>query len=301
MLCPMKTPRAFAIVLSALLAPACAPGGADVTTDLFLFDLWADSGLVRVGEPQNLTERQGYDNQPSWSEDGNSIFYASRTGESSDVYRFDLQENEAVRVTRTEDREYSPRQMPGGNGVTAVRFERTNSLRVWRFDADGQNPVPLLPAFREAVRYYEWIDDDTVALGVDDGVSGLSIAHIGSGEVEPVVQGIGRSLNRVPGKRAVSFVLKETPAEWWIAELDLDTRMISQLARTLQGVEDHAWTPSGKLLMGTGTRLYMFVPGQSKDWEEIADFSASDIKAISRIAVSPDGDKAVVAAEVSGP
>lgn len=298
MLCPMKKLRALGILGLWLLAPACGTDPPPATTDLFLIDLWADTGLVRVGEPRNLTRREGYDNQPSWSADGRSILYASRSGAGSDVYRFDLDADRAVRVTDTEDKEFSPQQMPRGDGVTAVRLERDDSLRVWRFDADGQNPAPLLPAFREAVRYYTWIDEDTLALSVGDREPALHIAHIQSGQVDHVADNVGRSINLRPGKRAISFVLRETPADWWIAELDLESGTLTRLVRTLQGVEDHAWTPSGKCLMATGSRLYSFVPGESDGWLEIADFAHADLLDITRLAVSPDGNRIVVASEV---
>jgi hypothetical protein len=294
----MKPIYVLSLIVVSCLLTACGSAGTDVTTDLFLVDIWTDSGLIRVGDPHNLTQRPGYDNQPTWSADGGSIFYASRSGDKADIYRYDLELDEAVRVTDTEDREYSPQEIPGGGGLTAVRLERNNSLRIWRYDADGKNPAPLLASFRDVVRYYQWIDEDTVALGVGNNESELHVAQVGSGDVERVADRVGRSLIKVPGKRAVSFVFKETPADWWIVEVDLDTREVTRHVRTLQGIEDHAWTPSGQLLMGAGTRLYLYAPGRSDGWEEIADFSTTDLTKISRIAVSPDGTQAVLASEV---
>lgn len=287
------------LVAGCALGLACSAGGAEETTDLFLVDLWADENLIRVGEPHNITERAGYDNQPSWSEDGKSVFYASRTGNASDIYRFDLDSREVTQVTDTEDKEYSPQAVIGGDGVTAVRLERNNSLRVWRYDADGANAAPLLQAFRETVRYYTWIDEDTVALGVGQNPSALHLARIGDGEVIRIANDVGRSFNRVPGKNAISFVIKDSPADWWIAELNLDDGSIDRIARTLQGIEDHAWATLDRLLMGSGTTLYVFAVGkEDAAWQIVADFDGSEIASVSRLAVSPAGDQLVMAAKL---
>ena len=58
---------------------------------------------------------------------------------------------------------------------------------------------------------------------LDDDPAPLQLADVASGAVEHVAENVGRSLNRVPGVRAVSFVHKESPAHWWIKRLDLDS------------------------------------------------------------------------------
>jgi hypothetical protein len=50
--------------------------------------------------------------------------------------------------------------------------------------------------------------------------------------------------------------------------------------------------------MAKGSKLYQWNPSRGPDWEEIADFSALGIESITRLAVSPRGDRlALVAAD----
>ena len=69
------------------------------------------------------------------------------------------------------------------------------------------------------------------------------------------------------------------------------------MAPTIQGREDHAWTPSGGLIMARGSRIYLWVPGQSETWRSIKDLASDGLSTITRIAVSPDGESLVLVAE----
>ncbi|NIQ58625.1 MAG: hypothetical protein GWN71_36285, partial [Gammaproteobacteria bacterium] len=54
---------------------------------------------------------------------------------------------------------------------------------------------------------------------------------------------IGRSLQKVPGRHAITFVHRFTDDEWWVRELDLDTRSIRSVAPLLGPDDYHAWLP----------------------------------------------------------
>ena len=61
--------------------------------------------------------------------------------------------------------------------------------------------------------------------------------------------------------------------------------------------EDYAWTPDGKLLMGQGAKLFVWDPTLGGDWREIADLGSAGIGGITRLAVSPLGDRLALVAE----
>ena len=70
----------------------------------------------------------------------------------------------------------------------------------------------------------------------------------------------------------------------------------ASLTPALAGVEDYAWLPSGRLLMAKDSKLFAIVPLKDKDWQEAADFSKAGLKGITRIAVSPKGNRIAVVA-----
>jgi len=266
------------------------------STDLFYVEMWSDEGLVRLGDSRNVTNRQGYDNQPSYSADGRSVLYVSREGRSSDIYRYDLETEQTSRLTSTGDREYSPKVLPSGDGFSAIRAERDSRRRLWSYTEDGTQAELIWHNIDHPMLYYAWVDATTAAIVLEDnsGRRVLYVVDVDGGAAEPRVENVGRSINRIPGRHAVSFVHKVTPADWWISEIDFDTGEIRQIARTIQGAEDHAWTPSGAIVMGGGAEVYMRVPGGDESWRSVADYSREGIRKITRIAVSPTGDSMVL-------
>jgi len=275
-----------------------------VATDLFLVELSTseDGRPVVQGGAVNLTDRPDYDNQPAFLPDGRSLLYAAGDGTQVDCYRYDLDTLQAVRLTDTPEREYSPTPVPDRETFSVVRVELDGSQRLWEFDLQGQNPFLLLE-WEDDVGYHVWVDSEIVALRLQDDPPELHFADAELGWVEeiPTAVNIGRSLQRVPGRNAISFDRADESDARWIEELDLLTRESRKIVRLLPGSEDHAWTPRDALVAGRGERLFAFRPGIDEDWFEIGDFSDLPLRNISRIAINPQGDRLVFAAERAEP
>lgn len=95
----------------------------------------------------------------------------------------------------------------------------------------------------------------------------------------------------------MSYVSKQKEP-WSINSIHPETGEIDFIMNTLEGSEDYAWIPSGTIIMGQKTKLYKFDPERDSKWVEIGDLSNFGLSSITRLTVSPKGDKiAVVAAE----
>lgn len=294
----MPPTRPIAALALVLLAAAAAPQ-APPSTEIFLAPLTSAGGPPRAGAPVNVSNSPGYDNQPAFTPDGAAVLFTSvRDGaELPDIYRYDLASRLVSRVTATAEGEYSPTPTPDGAGFSVIRVEADGTQRLWRFTMAGTDPAVVL-ADVKPVGYHAWIDDRTLALFVLGRPATLQIADRMTGEAEVVIGSIGRSLHRIPGRGTVSFVHKEEDAGWWVKEYDPRTKTMTPLVRTLDGSEDCAWTPDGRLLMGQGAKLFSWQPGGNTGWEEVANFAAAGLQSITRLAVSPKGDRiAIVAVE----
>ncbi|MEW6319479.1 MAG: hypothetical protein AB1635_00155 [Acidobacteriota bacterium] len=302
---------AAVLALTASLAPAPLPGQAPTqapapppATDIYLVPLANGLQSMRAATPVPVSTAAGYDNQPHFSADGTRLlFAANRDGRQIDLYAWDRAAGRVVQITHTPENENSPTYLPAGlgdaGGFSVVRTEANKAQRLWRFDAAGGNPHVVLPAI-QPVGYHAWIDADRVALFVLGQPATLQLASVKTGKAEVVAEGIGRSLHRVPGTRRVSFVQRESSGEFWIKQIDLDTRAIDRLARAVEGSADRdmAWMPDGgTMLMASGTRVHAWTIGGS-GWTEVYDAAAYGLGAVSRIAVAPTGDAiALVVAE----
>lgn len=287
----------------AALAAACAiapagplPAQAPPATEIYLAGLSVLEGEVSVGTPVNVTGRPGYDNQPAFSPDGRTLLFTSYRGGQADTYRYDLAEGTVARVTDTPESEYSPTPIPADSGFSVVRVEADSAQRLWRFEPDGSVPTPLLPEV-EPVGYHAWGGPGAVALYVLGDPATLRLARPATGEIRTVTEAVGRSLQSVPGREAVSFVQRSEEGSW-IVELDVASGDTTYLVRAPEESEDHAWADSETLLTGRGSALYAWRRDGDDGWREVADLALFGVEGITRLAVSPGGGRlALVARE----
>jgi len=265
--------------------------GQGSSTDIFLVEMQPGKDSLILGTPVNMTNRSGYDNQPHFTPDGKYVLYTSiREDGQADCYRYSIKDQSTIRLTTTEESEYSPTVMPGGKSFSVVRVEVDQTQRLWQFDLDGKKPELILKDIKP-VGYHVWGDKNSVVLFVLGSPPELHMADINTGKSKVVTTRIGRSLHKVPGSYSVSFVHKISSDSWQIQRLDLQTHEMSPIFETLPGSEDYVWTPHGTILMGKGMKLYQRTPVKDQTWREIADFTVLKGERITRIALSPLGDR----------
>jgi tricorn protease-like protein len=289
-----------ASVSSYAQTPSASPTPTPPTSDIFIIDLKTKDGELKFGEPKKITTFTGYNNQPSFMSDGQSLLYTSIRNKQADIYRYDIKSGTTTQITDTPESEFSPTLMRDGKNISVVRVEADGTQRLWKFPLAGGPPSLVLENIKP-VGYHLWVDDHTLALFILGG-SGkpntLQTVDTATAKSEVVVENPGRILRRIPNENKFSFVHKISDHEWVIRAFDLHTRTSASLINTLPGTEDYAWLPDGRLLMAKDSKLFVVTPLIGKDWQEIADFSASGLTRITRLAVAPKGNWiAVVAVE----
>lgn len=290
---------ARAAVIGAILF-VTSPLAAQPGTDILVAPFSDIAGRVSVGQPVNVTRRPGYDNQPAFTRDGSTILFTSNRGDGqTDIWRVPVTGGASERVTKTDpESEYSATPIPGQDGFSVIRVERDSVQRLWRFDYDGGNPRLVLTALRP-VGYHVWIGAELLGafvLSVPNGVpNALVQVDARTERADTVARDIGRALVRVPGRDAFSFIQLGRDTSW-ISEVDVRTRTVQRVAPNPAGSDYHLWTPTGRLIASSGTRLLIRVGDR---WDVLADFAELGVKGISRLALSPRGDRiAFVAADL---
>ena len=282
------------LVLAALQAAAPQPGPPG--TDIWVADLTIRASQVVVSKAVNVTARPGYDNQPAFFPDGSGLLY-TRIGADghADIWRYDFATHAARAVTTTPESEYSPTFMPRASGISVVRVELDSTQRLWRLDADGGHPAPLFLNIKP-VGYHAWAGDSALALYVLGDPNALVLAKLGSEKVDTVARNIGRSLQPIPGRHAVSVVQIEDSTKSWLMELNADSATVRRLILLPRGAEFHVWLADGLVLTSDGTALYQWDSRGAASWQRVADLSALGLKGVTRLAVSPAGDKLALVA-----
>jgi WD40 repeat protein len=276
-------------------SPSPTPAAAPPASDIFIIDVANRNGKMKFGAPKKITDVVGYNNQPFFLPDGQGILYTSIRDKQADIYHYDIHSGATTQVTKTPESEYSPTLMPDGKSISVVRVEADGTQRLWKFPPLIGEPSLILEKTRP-VGYQLWIDDHTLVLFILGKPNTLQIVDTRTEKAETIAENPGRILRRIPHQNRFSFVHKSSDKEWAIKAFDLRTRTSASLIDTLPGVEDYAWMPSGTLLMAKDSKLFSVIPLTGKSWSEIADFSAAGLKGITRIAVSPKGDKIAIVA-----
>ncbi|RNI29106.1 PD40 domain-containing protein [Rufibacter latericius] len=273
------------------LAPAGAMAQAIPDTDIYLVTLKSQKEGLQVGVPTNITQRPGYDNQPSFTPDGKSILFTSqREGQQTDIFQYFLAGKTTQQLTQTPEAEYSPLVTPDGNSFSVVRGKEQH---LWRFPLKpGTGQATSLMEMPQLIGYHVWYNQDTLLLAAfpEQPPMSLYLAVPSTKTTVKLEESVGRSLHKVPKKAAISYLV---PLSDSIAEIKLwnpKTGEKELLIQALPGSQDYAWLPDGRLLMAQGAKLFVYRPGTDPRWKEVADLSKSGIKNITRLAVSPQGN-----------
>lgn len=277
------------IILSAVLGAAVLPQGAlgQGGTDILVAPFSDVAGRLSIGRPVNVTQRTGYDNQPAFTRDGTAILFTSTHADGqADIWRVSIDGGPATRVTRTAESEYSATLLPHDDGFSVIRVEADSTQRLWRFRSDGTGAELVLRALRP-VGYHVWVGDVTLGTFVLGSPNALVLVDARTERADTLARDIGRALVRVPERDAFTFLQVGRDTSW-ISEVDVRTRAVRRIAPAPVRSDYHLWTPNGRLLVSRGTQLLVRVDDR---WDVLADFAELGVRGISRLALSPRGDR----------
>ena len=292
-------------------------------TEIFLASLLVKGDKLAIGAPVNITNSPGYDNQPSFTPDGNRILFASVRGSLSaprdrnapaeprtpatDIFRYDIASRGISRITNTPEGEFSPAVMPDGKNLSVVRVESDGTQRLWRIAAEKTNDESsIILRDIKPVGYYAWIDERTLALyvlGQGDKPSTLQVAEPQTGKSQVVAIDIGRSIQRMPSGH-VSFVARQPSAASNAPVLhrlfntaDSAGFGTEPLTSVPSGVSEPyvVWLPDGSALLAADTTLYRWRRGETS-WTAVANLAAFGLHGVTRLAISPKGDRLAIVA-----
>lgn len=288
----MKLLLLFAGLLASLFL------NAQTGSDILLFDLKVTKNKITLSHPKNITNQAGYDNQPYFHTDKPLIYYSSFNDEGrADIKSYNHKTGETTAITQTNEREYSPTLTPDKTSLSCIIQRDNGAQDLGKYPIDGGDPAVIVDNM--TVGYHAWADNSHLALFILGDPQTLHYLRLPTKEDTVLANNIGRSLHKIPGERAISFIQKKDDANWEIKKLGSETMVISTIASTLPGREDIAWTADGKIISSDGTKIYFLDPAKGNKWEEVTMHDGVNLlKGVTRLAVSSKGDKlAVVVAE----
>lgn len=264
-------------------------------TDVFLFDLVSNNNSIKVTNGTNISNNEGYDNQPSFLNNDRILYSSTRNGQT-DIAQYFSSYKSKVWINFTEGSEYSPLKIPNKNEVSAVRLDKDGKQWLYRYNLSNGQSSELIQDL--VVAYYTWFNEETIVSAViEDQQLNLFATNISAGISKKYATNVGRSFHKIPNSNLISFISKENENQWQIKSINPDTGVTKLIANTMEGVEDICWLNNKTILSGKGTKLYKLTLNKDDNWVEISDFSSLGITSITRITVNSSMDKLAITAD----
>ena len=277
----------------------CQPNSSQV----YLCQFFVSDQTIKLTDPKMISEELGYNNQPYFESDDTVLYAGTRNGQT-DIVRYTVSEDSRQWLTNTEGSEYSPQLIPDQELIAAIRLETSGEQFLAAYTSSGAYTSTLVSD--PIVGYQVWVNYNEMysAILVDEGLS-LAKHNFSSKSLEVLDTNIGRSLHLQPlGEDGghlsnnITYVSKkELPNQ--IIGLNLSDKLSKLIVETLEGSEDFCWTPWGHIIMGQGSKLYVFDPSAEDSWVLLHDMNPYGLTNITRITVSPSGQYISFVAEQS--
>ncbi len=288
------------VFLLALLASASTATAQINDSEVWVGSLDMSGGRLTISNLVNISNHPGYDNQPAFFADGSRLVFTSQIAELDET-------GHAVQAVVYDIANGSSAPMKGALGFSPTPAADGKSLMMLREGhvvlRDSLGHETALTETKDA-GYYARFDDRTWVLFMNDKQRRIVIYDATTKTLDTMAIGANTAPIRVPGKRAVTFVASEPfPApegeaaksvtrKIVLRQLDLNDRHVTTLATIPFATSgSHVWTSRGTLLIASGHTIYEWNPAHPDDWPKVAEFENPELQGLTRIALSPRGDR----------
>lgn len=238
-------------------------------------------------KPINITNRTGYDNQPSFSPDSKEILFVSVVDTNqSDVWIYDIKKKSKRKVTNTKVSEYSPTFINSGSSISVVRVDADSGQRFYVLPFPATQPETLIKN-TDSIGYSCWINDQTIAMFLVGDTNTLQILNLKTGVKTKIANEPGRCIKVNPKNKFVYYVEKKDSINWYLMKLDPTSLKSTQVVKMLKGSEDFAFFSKGLLVSPHETTL-MKLDEPNEKWYAIGRKILPIDQNYFRIAISPD-------------
>ena len=288
--------KSWTLIFTLLFTTIAIPQSPD--TDVYMFDFNYSNGKLELSNFKNISDNEGYDNQPYFLDDTFLLFSSNRGGQN-DIAKYYIPYGSKVWVNFTPGSEYSPIKIPNQNAVSAIRLEQDGTQKLYKYSLSTTDSEILIDDI--VIGYQLWYDEKTLVSAVleDNGLS-LYVTDLITKKHRRLDTNIGRSLQKIPNSNEVSYISKKNSNKWEIKSINIASGRQNTITTTLKDSEDFIWLNRNTLLMGKGPKLYTISTRNNSDWKEINDLKRFGIDNISRLAINDNINKLVVVGESNG-
>ncbi len=280
--------RPYFLILSFLIASfnLCYSQNLPSTSiALFELDVHSEKPLKNAKFLTNFNPK-GYNNQPAFF-DENTLYITSDWSAKgqTDIVKLNLLREAMLKITDTDESEYSPTLCPDKTHFSTITVPPTNAANpaqfLWRYPLDRSSSGKVLSYDLSNVGYHCWMSEGELALFLVDDPHKLVIYNIRAGSVKEVDANIGRCLKMSRGSELI-YVHKANFNIWYLKSYNPSTGLKNIIGETRPGSEDFEILDDGTLMMAQQSRIYLM--SEVGGWREIDDLTRYGISKVTKIA-----------------
>lgn len=262
-------------------------------TDIWVYDLKEKKGKISIKNDQRVTNRAGYDNQPTFYQN-DFILYTSEIDGQTDIIVKDLFEGSSMNLTKSAESEYSPQIIGNYDTYGAVRVGKDGKQKLWMFHTDGKTPPEPVLDMIEPVGYFAWnAKNNVIAFVLGEPIT-LIKGNVNEVDDFLVTSNVGRTLKIIPETDDFAFERNEENGEVVIYRLFDSNDEFKKVITKPENAMDWCITQEGTYITSVGSKLMKFHPEYDTDWVELADLGADGAEGITRMAVNQNNKRLAV-------
>ncbi|MCP9767520.1 hypothetical protein EGI22_06325 [Lacihabitans sp. LS3-19] len=256
-------------------------------TEIYLLEIQKTSDGFSTINPRNISNRTGYDNQPSFHPKKTLIYFSSQNNGQTDIWSYNYGSKKLTQITNTEDSEYSPTVTPDEKFLTCIVQRKSNGDQdLVKFSLKDPRKTEIILESQKTgkIGYHAWSTQSDLIAFVLGEPNTLQQFDLQTKKGKILGTNIGRSLHYIPSKKSFSFVEKDGE-NWKIKLLDPKTGQISMYADALAESDQYnAWDKDG-ILFGSKNDELFYLKEKSKTWKNVSLPADLQKNKISRIAI----------------
>ena len=270
---------------------------AQSNTEVHLFDIIVEGDQLELANQRNISNNDGYDNQPSFYND-NQVLFASTRNQQTDIAAYNIRDAKVNWINDTGfGSEYSPTKIPNQKAISAIRLDTTGLQRLYHYDFETGKSKELIKDL--VIGYHAWYTKDILVSSVlADGGLNLVVSNLKDGTNYTQQKKIGRSLHKIPNSDLISYISKEKEV-WEIKSIHPVTGITATIIKTIPKAEDMCWLSNGTILMPKGNTIYAFNPKTDTNWRVFKSFKDPNLYNITRISINPTSSLLALVSDVS--
>ncbi len=251
-------------------------------TDVWIFELQSTKQNTVIKSGKNITNRVGYDNQPSFSSDSKKIYFTCIKDDSqADIYYYNLNNKKIIQLTKTVESEYSPTPSHNNKLINCVTVLKDSSQIVQSLHLDKNNVVSKTSAVSalDSVGYFTFLNTDNLVYFILTQPHSIRIINLKNGVDRWLVNNPVRVFNAI-NRHTLIYGLKDS-AKVTFYKYDFLLYKSDKYAEFNSVNEDIIWHDNWGLLKSEEKKILRY-DEYKKEWIILFDLSLFGIKKITR-------------------